>query len=98
MSWVNVQAVLTETGVPAGYELGQLRSGLRSQHGPPGETKRVFEAIYAKVLVADDALSVPDEDALTMKTAMVWEALFGPLNKRDEGGTSTSKGPANLIP
>jgi hypothetical protein len=45
----------------------------------PGETKRVFEAIYAKVLVADDALSVPDEDALTLKTARVWEALFGPL-------------------
>jgi hypothetical protein len=46
----------------------------------PGEIKRVYEAIYAKVLVEDDAVSVPAEDGLTIRTKAVWAALFGPLS------------------
>ena len=48
----------------------------------PGETKRVHEAIYAKVLVGNDAIVIPPDDALTFRTKAVWAALFGP---RDEG-------------
>ena len=43
----------------------------------PGEVKRVFEAIYAKVLVGDEAVFMPTEQALTVRTRAVWRALFG---------------------
>jgi hypothetical protein len=50
----------------------------------PGEIKRVYEAIYAKVLVGDDAVSVPTEEGLTVRTKAVWAALFGPLRSQQE--------------
>jgi hypothetical protein len=43
----------------------------------PGEVKRVYEAIHAKVLVGDDAVLVPPADALTLKTQVLWQTLFG---------------------
>jgi hypothetical protein len=43
----------------------------------PGEIKRVHEAIYAKVLVSSDALSVPSPSNLTFRSRAVWTALFG---------------------
>ncbi|WP_437741152.1 hypothetical protein WMF39_36670 [Sorangium sp. So ce1504] len=45
----------------------------------PGEVKRVYEAIYAKVLVPDDAIEVPAASALTVRTRAVWASLFGSL-------------------
>jgi hypothetical protein len=43
----------------------------------PGEVKRVYEVLYAKVLVGDDAISMPREDAMTARTKALWSALFG---------------------
>jgi hypothetical protein len=43
----------------------------------PGTVKRVYEAIYAKVLVGADAVVVPEPDALTARTRAVWNVLFG---------------------
>ena len=38
--------------------------------------KRVYEAIYAKVLCDDASVALPPEGALTLKTRAVWRALF----------------------
>jgi hypothetical protein len=42
----------------------------------PGQVKRVYEAIYAKVLVGEEAIAEPPPDALTYRTRAVWTALF----------------------
>jgi hypothetical protein len=42
-----------------------------------GEVKRVFEALYAKVLLPSDGVEVPRAENLTEKTQAVWEAIFG---------------------
>jgi hypothetical protein len=42
----------------------------------PGEVKRVYEAIYAKVLVDDREIALPPSDALTLRTRAVWDLLF----------------------
>jgi hypothetical protein len=43
----------------------------------PGEIKRVYEAIYAKVLVDEGQIAAPPADALTVRTRAVWDVLFG---------------------
>ena len=43
-----------------------------------GEVKRVYEALYAKLLVADEQVHVPAPAVLTPRTQAVWQALFGP--------------------
>jgi hypothetical protein len=44
----------------------------------PGEVKRVYEALYAKILVGDDEVSLPSEENLTARTKALWTTLFGP--------------------
>lgn len=39
--------------------------------------RRVFEALYVKVLVPADAIRLPPAGALTERTRAVWAALFG---------------------
>jgi hypothetical protein len=41
-----------------------------------GEVKRVYEAVYAKVLVGDAEVALPPSDALTARTRAVWDVLF----------------------
>ena len=41
-----------------------------------GEVKRVYEALYAKVLVDRDRVVEPGDSALTVRTRAVWQALF----------------------
>jgi hypothetical protein len=41
-----------------------------------GEVKRVYEAMYAKVLVDDDAVQLPELTSLTPRTLAVWKALY----------------------
>lgn len=43
----------------------------------PGEIKRVYEALYAKVLIPSEGVVKPPEGALSFKTRKVWHALFG---------------------
>jgi hypothetical protein len=38
--------------------------------------KRVYEAIYAKVLVPSDDLHLPQRSNLSDKVKMLWEQLF----------------------
>ncbi len=42
----------------------------------PGEIKRVYEALYAKVLISSESVVTPPEGALSFKTRKVWNALF----------------------
>jgi hypothetical protein len=61
------------------YELVGIVPAFDRSMVRPGEVKRVYEALYAKVLVGAEAISVPSEDGLTIRTKAVWETLFGPL-------------------
>lgn len=45
----------------------------------PGVTKRVYEALYAKLLVPQADVHVPPVAALTKRSRAVWTALFGEL-------------------
>lgn len=47
----------------------------------PGEVKRVYEALYGKVLVEGHDVLVPDRSQLTARTRKVFEALFGPQER-----------------
>jgi hypothetical protein len=42
----------------------------------PGNVKRVYEALYAKVLVPEDAIVLPHPKALTPTTKALWDFLF----------------------
>jgi hypothetical protein len=44
----------------------------------PGEVKRVYEAIYAKVLVEPEGVLTPPAEALTIRTRALFNALFDP--------------------
>ena len=59
-----------------------------------GAVKRVFEAIYAKVLVSDDAVQLPEAANLTEKTLIVLQARSGPLH----GAPKRSSIPACAVP
>ena len=43
----------------------------------PGEIKRVYEALYAKVLISSDGVVKPPLSALSFRTRKVWNAIFG---------------------
>ena len=43
----------------------------------PGTVRRVYEALYVKVLVPDDALHRPPPGSLTERTRAAWTVLFG---------------------
>jgi len=73
------QQVLAER---TGYRLVGIVPAFDRSMIRPGEVKRVFEAIYAKVLIGDDAVFVPTEQALTVRTRAVWHALFGEPGSR----------------
>jgi N-acetylglutamate synthase-like GNAT family acetyltransferase len=43
----------------------------------PGITKRVYEAIYVKVLVSDEHIVLPRPESMTPKTKALYDFLFG---------------------
>ena len=69
------QQVLAER---ARYRLVGIVPGFDRDMVRPGEVKRVYEAIYAKVLVDEEALLIPSPSALTLQTQALWQTLFGP--------------------
>lgn len=62
------RSAYTLVGIVPGYDRDMVR---------PGEVRRVYEAVYAKVLVAPEQVSVPTAAVMTAKTREVWRALFG---------------------
>jgi hypothetical protein len=59
-----------------GWQLIGIFPGFDKEMVEPGVTKRVYEAIYAKVLVDEDAFVRPRYAGMTPRTAALFERLF----------------------
>ena len=60
----------------AGYQLIGFTSGYDREQVAPGVVKRVFEAVYTKVLVPEAELVRPDPNNLTPTARALFEVLF----------------------
>ncbi len=60
----------------AGYQLIGFTSGYDREEVAPGVVKRVFEAVYTKVLVPQAELLRPDPNNLTPTARALFEVLF----------------------
>lgn len=59
-----------------GFSLVGITPGYDREMVQPGVVKRVFEALYAKVLVDQEDLLMPDPENLTPRTRALFETLF----------------------
>jgi hypothetical protein len=60
----------------AGYQLLGFAPGYDREMVAPGVVKRVYEALYAKVLVPDEDLLRPDPKNLSPKAKALFDVLF----------------------
>lgn len=60
----------------AGYRLLGFFPGYNREQVAPGVVKRVYEAVYGKLLVPDDEVHYPDPKNLTPKAKALFELLF----------------------
>ncbi|HEX6704747.1 MAG TPA: hypothetical protein VF169_08315 [Albitalea sp.] len=60
----------------SGWQLVGITPGFDRELVAPGVVKRVYEAVYSKVLVADAALLHPQPQNLTPRTRSLFEGLF----------------------
>jgi hypothetical protein len=60
----------------AGWQLIGITPGYDRELVAPGVVKRVYEAIYAKVLEADDGLLFPQLHNLTPRTQALFDSIF----------------------
>lgn len=63
-----------------GWQLIGFTSGYDQEQVAPGEVKRVFEAVYCKVLVPEEELARPDPKNLTPRARTLFDAIFPPAN------------------
>jgi len=68
------QQVLAER---RGFQLVGIVPGHDRDMLAEGEIKRVYEALYVKLLVPSEQLHTPPREELTARTREVWSALFG---------------------
>lgn len=61
-----------------GWQLIGFTSGYDQEQVSPGVVKRVFEAVYCKVLVPEEDLARPDPKNLTPRTLALFNAIFSP--------------------
>lgn len=66
----------------SGFQLAGIMPGNDLEMVAPNMARRVFEAIYAKVLVPDSELYLPTADCLTEKTKTLWGILFSATSWR----------------
>lgn len=59
-----------------GWQLVGFTSGYDQEQVAPGVVKRVFEAVYCKVLVPEEQLARPDPANLTPRARALFDALF----------------------
>ena len=59
-----------------GWQLIGFTSGYDQEQVAPGVVKRVFEAVYCKVLVPEGELARPDPKNLTPRARALFEAIF----------------------
>jgi GNAT superfamily N-acetyltransferase len=64
----------------AGWQLIAIAPGYDRELVAPGVVKRVFEAVYAKVLVAPSGLLFPQPHNLTPRTQAFFDWVFGGTN------------------
>lgn len=60
----------------AGYRLLGFFPGYGREEIAPGVVKRVYEAVYAKLLVSEDEVHRPDPKNMTPKTKALFDLLF----------------------
>ena len=60
----------------AGYQLVGFAPGYDREVGSDGTVKRIFEAVYGKVLVSEDDMLRPDPANLTPRTKALFEQMF----------------------
>lgn len=60
----------------AGWQLTGFTSGYDREEVAPGVVKRVFEGVYAKVLVPEDELLRPDPKNMTPTARALFDVLF----------------------
>ena len=60
----------------AGYRLLGFFLGYGREETAPGVVKRVYEAVYAKLLVSEDEVHPPDPKNMTPKTKALFDLLF----------------------
>jgi GNAT superfamily N-acetyltransferase len=61
----------------AGYQLLGFFPGYDREEVSPGVVKRVYQAVYAKLLVPPEEVLFPDPKNMTPKTKALFELLFG---------------------
>lgn len=61
----------------AGYRLLGFFPGYDREEVSPGMVKRVYQAVYAKLLVSPEEVLLPDPKNMTPKTIALFELLFG---------------------
>jgi hypothetical protein len=69
-------AYLQEVLENEGYQLLGFMPGYDRQIVAPGVVKRVYQAVYAKLLVAEDEVRLPDPQNLTPRAKMLFDLLF----------------------
>jgi RimJ/RimL family protein N-acetyltransferase len=60
----------------AGYRLLGMFPGYDREEVSPGVVKRVYQAVYAKLLVSEDEVQWPDPKNLTPRAAALYQLLF----------------------
>lgn len=60
----------------AGYQLVGFAPGYDREVGKDGVVKRIFEAVYGKVLVPEEGMLRPDPGNLTPRTKILFELMF----------------------
>lgn len=60
----------------AGYRLLGFFPGYDREEVAPGVVKRVYQSVYAKLLVPDENVHWPDPKNMTPKTKQIFELLF----------------------
>lgn len=74
---VTLQTVYAQQALEhAGYRLLGFMPGYDRQVVAPGVVKRVYQAVYAKLLVPEDEVHRPDPKNLTPKAKALFELLF----------------------
>jgi hypothetical protein len=68
------QQVLAER---CGFQLVGIVPGFDRDMVTAGTVRRVYEGLYAKLLVGSEEVMLPPEGALTPKTQALWSFLFG---------------------
>lgn len=69
-----------------GWQLIGFTSGYDQEQVAPGVVKRVFEAVYCKVLVPEEELARPDPKHLTPRTLALFNAIFPPESSAGSAG------------